>query len=209
MTPATLVLLGFAVVTVVLIATLIGRPALLRTLGGRAVAFVGFFLLPVLFMTGAAQTHMEQAKTTQFCLSCHVMEPWGKSLTVDDSDHLAAAHYQNSRVPREQACYTCHTTYTMFGGAKSKLAGLRHIYMYYIGGIPEKIELSQPYQNRECLHCHAGARSYEESDGHADDLADIASGKTSCLECHETVHDTESLADAKFWTEPQAGKENP
>ena len=81
--------------------------------------------------------------------------------------------------------------------------------MYYIGGIPEKIELSQPYQNRECLHCHAGARSYEESDGHADDLADIASGKTSCLECHETVHDTESLADAKFWTEPEAGKENP
>ena len=41
------------------------------------------------------------------------------SLTIDSSDHLAAAHYQNSRVPREQACYTCHTTYTMFGGAKS------------------------------------------------------------------------------------------
>ena len=28
-------------------------------------------------------------------------------------------------------------------------------------------------------------------------------------QCHELAHDTENLADAKFWTEPKAGKENP
>ena len=201
MNVSTWILLALAVVTIVLIALLVARPAITHSFAGRAVAFLALLVLPLLFMGGAAQSHVEHAKSTEFCLSCHVMEPWGRSLVVDDADRLAAAHYQNHRVPREQACYTCHTTYTMFGGVRSKLSGLRHIYAYYIGGVPEKIALREPYQNRECLHCHAGARSYEESDAHSDDLAALAAGTTSCLECHEVAHDTAHLADVEFWRE--------
>jgi cytochrome c-type protein NapC len=72
--------------------------------------------------------------------------------------HLAAAHFQNHRVPADEACYTCHTNYAMFGGMKAKIGGLRHIYVYYLGKPPQPadIKLYEPYNNRECLHCHAG-----------------------------------------------------
>ena len=134
------------------------------------------------------------------------MEPYGKSLRVDDTFHLAAAHYQNHRVPADEACYTCHTNYAMFGTIKAKVGGLRHIYVYYLGHPPKPadIKLYEPYNNRECLHCHAGARSFEEGAVHAADpalLPDVKSGKVSCLSsgCHQVVHDVASLGEQKFW----------
>ena len=59
----------------------------------------------------------------------------------------------------------------MFGGIKAKLGGLKHIYVYYLGTppSPENIKLYEPYNNRECLHCHAGARSFEEGAVHTAD----------------------------------------
>ena len=62
--------------------------------------------------------HLEHAKSTEFCVSCHVMEPYGTSLHFDDLDYLPASHFQNNLVPREKACYTCHTQYTMFGDVR-------------------------------------------------------------------------------------------
>ena len=46
---------------------------------------------------------MERAKETTFCLSCHVMQPYGQSLYVDDAHYIPAAHFQNHRVPADQA----------------------------------------------------------------------------------------------------------
>ena len=63
-------------------------------------------------------------------------------------------------------CYTCHTDYAMFGGLKAKLRGLNHVYVQYFGKIPDKVELYNPYNNRECLHCHGGARNFEEGATH-------------------------------------------
>jgi hypothetical protein len=96
----------------------------------------------------------------------------------------------------------------MFGGAKAKLGGLRHIYVYYLGKapLPADIKLYEPYNNRECLHCHAGARSFEEGAMHASDpalMAAIKSNQTSCISsgCHQTVHDIATLKKQKFWKE--------
>jgi hypothetical protein len=96
--------------------------------------------------------------------------------------------------------------YAMFGGMKAKIGGLRHIYVYYLGKPPQPadIKLYEPYHNRECLHCHAGARSFEEDAVHAADAALMASIKanhTSCISsgCHQTVHDIATLGDQKFW----------
>ena len=80
---------------------------------------------------GAAE-QMQRTEQTQFCLSCHIMEPYGKSLLVDDATYLPAAHYQNGRIPRDQACYTCHTDYVLYGTALIKIRGLRHVYVQYI-----------------------------------------------------------------------------
>ena len=152
---------GIAVIGVVLAFLIAVRTELTRVRDGRILAFLALFLVPAVAVWAGAAEHMERAKSTEFCLSCHTMEQHGKSLLVDDRSYLAAAHYQNNRKPRERACYTCHTNYTMFGGVKDKWRGLSHVYVQYLGTIPkpEEIKLHTPFNNRECLHSHAGARS--------------------------------------------------
>src|ERR1051325_1523047 len=152
--PVALVLL-LILISVILIGALIWRPGITVTRGGKILAFLILFCLPILCIGMGFSSELERSKSTEFCLSCHIMEPYGKSLHVDDPMHLAAAHFQNHRVPAEEACYTCHTNYAMFGGVKAKVGGLRHIYVYYLGHAPkpEEIKLYQPYNNRECLHC--------------------------------------------------------
>jgi nitrate/TMAO reductase-like tetraheme cytochrome c subunit len=177
------------------------RPTLTDARGGKVLAFLVFFIMPVLVTWVGTSEQIEHSKTTRFCLSCHVMEPYGRSLHIDDASHIPAFHYQNNLVPRDAACFTCHTTYTMFGDINAKLHGMRHVYINYLGTIPDKIELYNPFQNRECLHCHQGARSFEEQEFHVDIRAELASNETSCLECHSDIHDVAHLSDKKMWTE--------
>ena len=92
----------------------------------------------------------------------------------------------------------------MFGGFRAKLHGLRHVYVQYFGTIPQPIRLYEPYNNRECLHCHLGARSFEEGAVHNADpdlLPAVKANKLSCLSsgCHETVHDISNIKNLKFW----------
>lgn len=192
---------AIALVTIALIALVISRPSLIDARGGRILAFLSLFILPLLVTTFGVSAQVEHSKSTKFCLSCHVMEPYGRSLHADDASYVPARHYQNNRVPRDEACFTCHTNYTMFGDFKAKARGLRHVYINYIGTIPKQIKLYEPYNNRECLHCHAGARSFEENDLHKDIRADLGGNKTSCLECHNTIHNVHGLAGVKIWKE--------
>jgi cytochrome c-type protein NapC len=182
------------------------RAEMTRARGGKILAFIGLFLLPALAVSAGFSTQMERAQTTKFCLSCHVMEDHGRSLLVDDRSYLAAAHFQNNRVPRERACYTCHTNYAMFGSIQAKMHGARHVYVQYFGTIPAPaaIRLYDAFNNRECLHCHGGARNFEEKSAHTktpDTLGNIKAGRLSCVSsgCHDIVHDVGSLADAKLW----------
>jgi len=193
-------------VTAILIAVLVFRPALTSTQGGKILAFFVLFLLPLICLGMGTTYHIDHSKETQFCLSCHEMEPFGRSLMVDDPAHVPAAHFQNHRVPAGEACFTCHTTYAMFGDIRAKMHGLRHVYVHYLRTppAPEAIRLYDPFNNRECLHCHLGARSFEEGAVHNADpdlLPAIKANKTSCLSsgCHEVVHNVSSLKDAKFW----------
>jgi cytochrome c-type protein NapC len=192
-----------ALVTIALIALVVLRPSLVAARGGKILAFLAFLVLPVLMTTIGVSAQIEHSKSTEFCLSCHVMEPYGKSLHMDDRSYVPAQHFQNARIPRDEACFTCHTTYTLFGDYKAKFRGLRHVYVNYLGAVPAQIKLYSPYNNRECLHCHGGARSFEESELHQQIRADLASGKTSCLECHDTMHNVHGLAGVKMW---QGGK---
>jgi cytochrome c-type protein NapC len=190
----------------VLAGVFVARPAITVSRAGKILAFGVFFFLPLFSLAVGMEDELERSKSTAFCLSCHIMEPYGKSLHIDDPTYLAAAHYQNHRVPADEACYTCHTNYAMFGGIEAKLGGLKHIYVYYLGEppAPENIKLYEPYNNRECLHCHLGARSFEEGAVHTADpdlLPAIKANKVSCVSsgCHNVVHDVGNLKDAKFW----------
>ena len=201
-----MLLLFLIAATAVMIGALVFRPGMTTTQGGKILAFFVLFLLPLICLGLGTTYHIDRSKRTEFCLSCHEMEPYGKSLMVDDPAHLAAAHFQNHRVPAEEACYTCHTNYAMFGGFRAKMHGLKHVYVHYLSSppAPEAIRLYDPYNNRECLHCHLGARSFEEGAVHTADPALVPAlkgNKTSCVSsgCHEVVHNVGSLKDVKFW----------
>lgn len=192
--------------TAILVGVLVRRPSMTATRAGKVVAFGLLFFLPLFCLGVGVENQMERSKSTAFCLSCHIMEPYGQSLHVDDPTFLAAAHYQNHRVPADEACYTCHTNYAMFGSFKAKLAGLRHLYIFYLREppSPENIKLHEPYNNRECLHCHLGARSFEQGAVHnadPDTLPAVKANKLSCISsgCHNTVHNVAQLDRVKFW----------
>ncbi len=203
---ATALIITLVLISIALIVVLVARPGITATQGGKVIAFLVLFLLPILCTGLGVSSELERSKTTKFCLSCHIMEPYGQSLRVDDSTYLAAAHFQNHRVPADQACYTCHTNYAMFGSSKAKMAGLRHVYVYYLARppAPENIKLHEPYNNRECLHCHLGARSFEQGAVHTADpnlLPAVKANKVSCVSsgCHEVVHNVVTLSKVKMW----------
>lgn len=199
------------VISLVLVILFVLWPGMTATRGGKILAFVALFIFPLLAGGMGALTHLEKSKQTEFCLSCHVMQDYGKSLRLDDRSFIPAVHYQNHLVPRDQACFTCHTDYTMYGDLRAKMRGLKHVYVNYLGKVPPQIKLYTPYNNRECLHCHLGARSFEEGATHLQDsktLPDVKTNRLSCLTngCHNNVHNVNQLKDAKFWQE--SGKED-
>lgn len=204
---ATALIIALVLISIALIGVLVARPGVTATQGGKVMAFLVLFLLPILCTGLGVSNELERSKTTKFCLSCHIMEPYGQSLRVDDPTYLAAAHFQNHRVPADEACYTCHTHYAMFGSMKAKMAGLRHVYVYYLTKppAPENIKLHEPYNNRECLHCHQGARSFEQGAVHTADpdlLPSVKANRVSCVSsgCHETVHNVGTLNKVKMWS---------
>ncbi len=187
--------------SIALIFPFLVRPSITFSREGKMLAFVAFFILPVLAAGIGASEHFERSKQTQFCLSCHIMEPWGKSLYVDDPSHIPAAHFQNHRIPADEACYTCHTDYAMYGTLRTKLEGLRHVYVNYLGKPMNPIHLYNPYSNSECLHCHLGARSFESNALHVAIMPDLKDNKLSCITsgCHDTIHNVDTLSQQKFW----------
>ncbi len=200
-TPGQLTLLIF-VVSIGLIAWLMLRPGMTASPGGKMLAFVALFLLPLVCGGLGLSQHFERSEQTSFCLSCHVMEPYGRSLYVDDAKFIPASHFQNHRVPADQACYTCHTDYALYGGIRAKLRGLHHVYVQYLSKPSQPIKLYTPYNNRECLHCHLGARSFEEQPVHMAIHDDLVSNQLSCVSsgCHDSIHNVAQLGSLKMWS---------
>jgi cytochrome c-type protein NapC len=179
------------------------RPSLTSATGWKIVAFIGLCVLPVLCIVGGMNTHVQRSETTRFCTSCHVMVPFGQSLSSDDANHVPAQHFQNHRVPADMACYSCHADYTIYGPLNDKLRGLKRIYLQYVTTPPAAADIRIPggFKNAQCLHCHAGARSFEENPVHLAMMDTLKSNQVSCLGsgCHDTAHDIVNLDHQKFW----------
>lgn len=166
---------------------------------GRVVLLVGLVALPLLLSVGNVSYGFHQSSSTGFCLSCHEMKDYGKSLFVDNRQALAAVHYQNRFVDRETVCYSCHKDYAMFGDVTAKMNGLRHVWAHYIAGVPKKIELYKPYPNSNCLHCHDDMRRFVEGPAHKPIMSALYAGTTSCLSCHRIAHDMAKVQAGEFW----------
>ena len=186
---------GLVIVTLLLA----GTRVLAAQRVGRVVLLVGLVGLPLLLSAGNLSYGVSESSQTRFCLSCHEMQRHGKSLFVDNKQALAAVHYQNRLVERDSTCYSCHKDYGLFGDAKAKLNGLRHVWAHYIRGVPEKITLYKPYPNANCLHCHDDARRFVENPAHRPVFDALQSGSLSCLGCHRVAHDLAKVDARSFW----------
>jgi len=201
------VLICQIVLSIVLASVFLIRPSLTHAVGWKVLAFIGLFLLPAMCIVGGMNTHIQRSEQTRFCISCHVMIPYGQSLYVEDPTHIPAQHFQNHRVPVGTACYSCHADYTIYGPLKDKLQGLKRIYTQYVSTPPDPaaIRIAGGFKNAQCLHCHLGARNFEENAVHAALLDSLKSEQTSCLTsgCHDTAHDIANLSHLKFWRPAQ------
>jgi cytochrome c-type protein NapC len=185
---------------VVIVALLLaGTRVLAAQRAGRVALLVGMVVLPLLLSAGNLSYGVAESSQTRFCLSCHEMQRHDKSLFVDDRQALAAVHYQNRLVERDSTCYSCHKDYGLFGDAKAKLNGLRHVWAHYVRGVPEKITLYEPYPNANCLHCHDDARRFVENPPHRPVLGALQAGSMSCLACHRVAHDLAKVDSHSFW----------
>jgi len=197
------VLICQIVLSIVLAAVFLIRPSVTHAVGWKIVAFIGLCVLPALCFVGGMNTHIQRSEQTRFCISCHVMVPYGQSLYVDDPSHIPAQHFQNHRVPVDMACYSCHADYGIYGPLKDKLQGLKRIYLQYVSTPPDpaSIRIAGGFKNAQCLHCHLGARSFEENAVHAALLDSLKTEQTSCLTsgCHDTAHDIANLSHLKLW----------
>jgi hypothetical protein len=100
----TVLIILLIALTAVLVAVMVARPGLTATRGGKVMAFLVLFPLPGLCvgMGGAAQ--FEHSKSTKFCLSCHIMEPYGRSLRIDDPGRSFCSYLSASRSWERARC---------------------------------------------------------------------------------------------------------
>jgi len=181
-----LTLLGVA-----LAAILLARPAVARGRGGAVLGVVALLFFPLALYWFGMDVHMHHTKETAFCLSCHAMHPYGESLTELEEGMLAAVHFQSRYVPKQEACYTCHTQYTLYGGVQAKIAGVQHVWHNYVAGVSDPIQLYEPYQNRDCLRCHESTPAWRQQPAHQGQLQMMRDEEISCLTCHGPLHGVE------------------
>jgi cytochrome c nitrite reductase small subunit len=158
----------------------------------KALLFGAILVIPVVVVFLATAHGMEESMTVEACGACHVMESHVADLRNPKSDSLAAVHYKNRYIQEDQ-CYTCHSDYGMFGTMSAKLEGLGHVYYNVTGTYPKPIKIRHPYSNVRCLSCHGGAQNFL-AKHEKDELANLMSGKDSCIDCHGPAHKAEEPA---------------
>ena len=145
---------------------------------------------------GLASVHMlEGSKQVAFCGSCHVMTPILKSLEGNDGS-LASTHYARGLVPHDQACFTCHSGYGIWGGADAKVHGVMHMVRTATGWYTLPLALNGVFDIDSCLACHATASSFRAVEAHQDpDLQkELLTRQLSCTgTCHPAAHPESAL----------------
>lgn len=195
------ILIALIALTIVLAAVFLVRTSITTGIPGKILAFGALCILPALCIAAGMSTHMQRSEQTTFCISCHSMENYGKSLYLDDPKHIPAQHFQNHRVPPDSACYSCHTDYTIYGPMKDKLKGVTRIYLQYVTAPPAKITIPGGFKNAQCLHCHADARGFEDNPVHKAMMDTLKSEQLSCISsgCHDSVHNASEVDHLKMW----------
>lgn len=148
---------------------------------------VGLFLLPLVATWSTTATVMDGTKSVQACMSCHVMHPFVNDMTNPDSPTLAARHYKNEWIAKDQ-CYACHVSYGVTGTMEGKRDGLRHWLHYVTNSYPDPIQFVGSYPNSNCLSCHASTSQWARVTSHQALMGEFAADRIACISCHGPPH---------------------
>ena len=141
--------------TIVLACIFLVRPSVTTGTMARFWLSSALCVLPALCIVAGMNTHVQRSEQTQFCISCHVMVPYGQSLYIDDAKYIPAQHFQNHRVPADMACYACHADYTIYGPLNDKLQGMKRIYFQYVSTPPDPASIGYRADSRTLSACTA------------------------------------------------------
>jgi nitrate/TMAO reductase-like tetraheme cytochrome c subunit len=155
----------------------------------KKAVFPALMVLPILMAFLANYHVFETSKTVEACQSCHVMKPFTNDLKNEESMTLAARHYKNNWIPKDQ-CYGCHKDYGFNGNFKAKTDGYRHLMRYITGTYSEPIEYRGEFNNANCMSCHKTTAAFKAVDMHAPISAQFEDNSVSCLNCHGRAHPT-------------------
>jgi cytochrome c nitrite reductase small subunit len=169
-----------------------------------AFSAMAFLLLPA-FAYVLGDIHLlEESKKVTFCGSCHeTMSPIVTELH-EDTDTLAAIHFQRGRVSHVDACYQCHSGYGIWGGVHAKEAGILHMLHTVTGNYDYPLKPRAPFDINSCRGCHAGTTNFRAVEAHQDpDIQQsLLSGEMSCTGvCHPSAHPEAALNGATAFAE--------
>jgi nitrate/TMAO reductase-like tetraheme cytochrome c subunit len=176
-----------AAASLLIIYTLTFRQQYLQKASSKWMLFTGICLLPTPVMLLSTAVGLEQSKNVEFCMSCHVMKPFIDDMRNPTNKTLAALHYKNRYIQREQ-CYNCHTDYGILGTMEAKMTGLRHILKAGTGSYTLPIKMAKPYDFSICLDCHANSAKFDKEAAHDGVVKETMTHKSSCLACHDSPH---------------------
>ena len=184
-----------AVAAAILIWYLVARPRLVPVT--KVVLFLGLGAFPIAAAFSGNLAEFEHTKSRAFCGSCHVMTPYAMHAGDLHDTGLPALHSRN-RAFGEESCYACHSDYGMYGTALTKLAGMKHVWMYlrtYRAMSLEEalptIHLYRPFPNASCLECHSTTLpGWLAVDDHRAMDSELRAGEVSCVSegCHGFAH---------------------
>jgi len=160
---------------------------------GRAFMLVGVVLLPSFSVTIGMLLVFTRAERVEFCASCHhVMQAYAEDTTNPVGTGLAAIHYANRYIPKNQ-CYECHTSYGLFGTVEAKIHGIGEVAKYYTGSYDLPVAMWKPYPNSDCLKCHAESDKWQSVEAHTDEETELElfADRTSCMSCHGSAHEVQ------------------
>jgi hypothetical protein len=194
-------LLWLVPVASALVAAAICVIGLVRGRLGETLFVTGVAFLPALAFALSDVVLMERSTQTEFCTSCHLMQPVHDS-TVDENDSLASIHVTRGAVPTATSCYTCHSGYGMWGTLDAKLAGTRHMLHTVLGSYELPLKHHGTYNIDSCLSCHAESSRFRSGDAQAAHLAveeSLLAGEMTCTGmCHPAAHPPEALTGEEF-----------
>ncbi len=182
-------------IAIALLAMALCAAILIRGRLGDTLLTLGLVALPVLAFALANAVLLERSKNTEFCMSCHIMEPL-LAVVGEQEPTLASVHISRGAVRTHQSCYGCHSGYGLWGDVSAKLAGVGHMVATMTGRYELPLQIRGSYDIDACLACHAESGRFRAVVAHQ--LPDIQRAllarEMGCTgACHPAAHPPEAL----------------